>query len=141
MSDGARKGPNRRWLEWEPMKPIITELPKNEPTEPTKPGFEGFVGSPMAARAEIDPEGSGFRGGDGGSALIHRESSVPSRVDCSTAAERVMSPYEWKAATLNQLFLEQGISGQPGRITAETVRDGERKQGRATRWPSADPKG
>jgi hypothetical protein len=34
---------------------------------------------------------------------------------------------EWKAATLNRLFQEQGITGQPGRITAATVRNGERK--------------
>jgi hypothetical protein len=32
---------------------------------------------------------------------------------------------EWKAAALNQIFLEQGQTGQPGRIAAETVRDGE----------------
>jgi hypothetical protein len=34
---------------------------------------------------------------------------------------------EWKAAALNRLFQEQGVTGQPGRITAETVRHGERK--------------
>ena len=28
---------------------------------------------------------------------------------------------QWKAAALNQLFQEQGTSGQPGRITAATV--------------------
>ncbi len=37
-----------------------------------------------------------------------------------------MSWAEWKAAALNRLFLEQGTSGQPGRITAETVLHGER---------------
>jgi len=52
-----------------------------------------------------------------------------------------MSLSEWKAAALNQLFLELGTSGQPGRITADTVRDGERKQRRAIRWSSTDPKG
>jgi hypothetical protein len=40
-----------------------------------------------------------------------------------------MSWYEWKARMLNRLFLEQGVTGQPGRITAETVRHGERKAG------------
>jgi hypothetical protein len=34
---------------------------------------------------------------------------------------------EWKAAALNRLFQEQGVTGQLGRITAETVRHGERK--------------
>jgi hypothetical protein len=36
---------------------------------------------------------------------------------------------EWKAAALNRLFHEQGATGKPGRITAATVRDGERKAG------------
>jgi hypothetical protein len=34
---------------------------------------------------------------------------------------------EWKAAELNRLFREQGATGEPGRITAATVRHGERK--------------
>jgi len=34
---------------------------------------------------------------------------------------------EWKAAGLNRLFQEQCTSGQPGRITAATVRHGERQ--------------
>ncbi len=32
---------------------------------------------------------------------------------------------EWKAAALNRLFLEQGVTGRRGRITAATVRHGE----------------
>jgi hypothetical protein len=36
-----------------------------------------------------------------------------------------ISWYEWKAKELNQLFLAQGVAGQPGRITAETVRHGK----------------
>jgi hypothetical protein len=32
---------------------------------------------------------------------------------------------EWKAHMLNQLFKEQGLTGQEGRITAATVRHGE----------------
>jgi hypothetical protein len=35
---------------------------------------------------------------------------------------------EWKARVLNRLFQEQGVTGQPGRITAATVRHGERKR-------------
>ena len=42
-----------------------------------------------------------------------------------------MSPEEWKAAALNRLFQEQGKTGQPGQITAETVRHGDRKAKRA----------
>ena len=36
---------------------------------------------------------------------------------------------EWKAENLNRLFQEQGVTGQPGRITADTVRHGERNAG------------
>lgn len=35
---------------------------------------------------------------------------------------------DWKAAALNRLFLEQGVTGRSGRITAATVLHGERKQ-------------
>jgi hypothetical protein len=40
---------------------------------------------------------------------------------------------EWKAATLTRLFLEQGATGQPGRITASTIRRGESPLGEAAR--------
>lgn len=33
---------------------------------------------------------------------------------------------EWKAATLNKLFQDRGVTGKPGRTTAATVRHGER---------------
>ena len=39
-----------------------------------------------------------------------------------------MSWAEWKAEMLSRLFLEQGVTGRRGRITAETVLDGERKR-------------
>jgi hypothetical protein len=35
---------------------------------------------------------------------------------------------EWKAAKLNRLFQEQGVTGRPGRITAATVLHGEKKR-------------
>lgn len=34
----------------------------------------------------------------------------------------------WKADALNRLFHEQGRTGKPGQITAETVRDGRKKR-------------
>jgi hypothetical protein len=37
---------------------------------------------------------------------------------------------DWKAATLNRLFQEQGVTGQPGQITAAIVRHGEAGYGR-----------
>jgi len=33
----------------------------------------------------------------------------------------------WKAASLNELFLEQGVLGQPGKIRPETIRRTETK--------------
>jgi hypothetical protein len=42
---------------------------------------------------------------------------------------KAMDWAEWKAAALNRLFQEQGTTGKPGRITAATVRHGERKAG------------
>jgi hypothetical protein len=41
---------------------------------------------------------------------------------CSAAA----SWAEWKASALNRLFQQQGVIRRPGRITAATVRHGER---------------
>ena len=40
---------------------------------------------------------------------------------------RWMSWYEWKAESLNRMFQKYGVLKQRGRITAETVRDGEEK--------------
>jgi hypothetical protein len=50
------------------------------------------------------------------------------RFSRDTAGAR-LSPEALKAAALNKLFQEQGVTGQPGRIKAETVRDGEHKAG------------
>jgi hypothetical protein len=49
--------------------------------------------------------------------------------DHEAAREEVwMCWCEWKARALNRLFQEQGVIGEPGRITTETVRHGlERK--------------
>jgi len=57
-------------------------------------------------------------------------------VDSPTATELVMSWAEWKAAALNQLFLELGRTGQPGRITADTIRHGEKAW--MTSWKNRD---
>ena len=43
----------------------------------------------------------------------------------ATRSEVWLSWAEWKARELNRLFQEQGVTGQPGRITAATVRHGE----------------
>jgi hypothetical protein len=36
---------------------------------------------------------------------------------------------QWRAVALNRIFHQQGARGQPGRITAATVRHGERLRG------------
>ena len=47
---------------------------------------------------------------------------VPSEMDrCSEGTAWA----QWKAAALNKLFQEQGVTGKPGRITAATVQHGE----------------
>jgi hypothetical protein len=46
----------------------------------------------------------------------------------SKSEPRAMSWAEWKAESLNRLFLEQGVTGSAGRITAAMIRDGERKR-------------
>jgi hypothetical protein len=38
-----------------------------------------------------------------------------------------ISWFRWKANALNLLFQEQGITGEPGRITASAVAHGERR--------------
>jgi hypothetical protein len=44
--------------------------------------------------------------------------------DAEDARQEVwISWCEWKAREMNRLFLEHGLTGEPGRITAETVRD------------------
>ena len=48
---------------------------------------------------------------------------------------RGISPYEWKARALNQIFDEAGGGENGGSITASTVADGELKRRWAERWP------
>lgn len=92
-----------RWLNWRSGARITEASPQGEPTKPSKPGSVGSVGSISTPAAEI-------------------------AVDCPKREERVMSWCEWQAAALNRLFLEQGATGQPGRITPETIRRLEQKQ-------------
>jgi hypothetical protein len=107
--------PNRRWLTWQPGGRIIEDSGDTEPTKPSEPGFDGFDGSSQSESAKIHLT------------LAHRNSneSPQLEVDLSTASERVMSWAEWKAGALNELFLELGTAGQPGRIAADTILHGE----------------
>lgn len=93
-----------RWLNWRSRDRITEESPEIDPTKPSKPSSVGFVGSISTPAPKI-------------------------AVDSRKRQERVMSWCEWKAAALNRLFLEQGQTGQPGRITPETVRGAEQNAG------------
>ena len=97
-------GPRQnRWLNWRSRAPITEESPDQEPTKPSKLGSVGFDGSTSTQAPNI-------------------------AVDSRRCEERVMSWCEWKAAALNRLFLEQGVTGKLGRITPDTVRQAEQKQ-------------
>lgn len=140
MSAGSRARSNRRWLDWKPTDQTNADSTQGEPTKPSKPGFVGFVGPISVGPAKIEPELNPSRGPSGvpqgishagesvsGSPNERKESIQPG-VDCAGKQERVMSWSDWKAAALNRLFLEQGLTGQSGRITGDTVRHGQRKQ-------------
>lgn len=105
----------REWLEWQLSAPITAGSADIKPTKPSKPGFVGFDGSV--------PDENGNLAGTGKEL---EDASRRTQLDCAAEPERVMSWAEWKAAALNQLFLEQGSSGEPGRITAETILHGKR---------------
>lgn len=140
MSAGEQTPSDRRWLDWTPTHRTIADSAGSEPTKPSKLGFVGFVGPLSVAPANIEPERIPSCGPSGDHQEIshpgepdsgapnEREESIQSGVDCASKQERVMSWAEWQAATLNRLFLEQGLTGQSGRITADTIRHGQRKQ-------------
>jgi hypothetical protein len=87
-------------MDWRPKAPILANSAESVPTKPSKPRSVGFEGGTSGESPEI-------------------------RVGPSTT-ERWCAWAEWKAAALNRLFQEQGATGKPGRITAATVRHGER---------------
>ena len=132
MNGGEQAPIHRRWLDWSPTDRILADSPQTEPTKPTKLGFVGFVGSPSATPANVEPEKCAAYGnldtaaaGRSVSTLSRVANPIDSEVDSPTRRERVMSWSAWKAATLNRMFLEQGVAGQSGRITAETVQHGQ----------------
>jgi hypothetical protein len=75
---------------------------------------------PKRERASLQPAIDALRRGKAEALTLLMAESQPS------AAGAAISWYESKARMLNQLFAEQGVAGQPGRITAATVRHGER---------------
>jgi hypothetical protein len=95
-------------MDWKPKARVSADPAESEPTKPSKPGFVGFEGGASAESPEIK--------------------AGPDRAE-DKLDEQGVSWAEWKAAALNRLFQEQGVTGKPGRITAATVRHGERNAG------------
>jgi hypothetical protein len=94
-----------RWMDWKPKLCATADSAESEPTKPSKP-----VSSSQS---------------DGSVGFVGATPGEFSKIDKG----RVTPWAEWKAAALNRLFQEQGVTGQPGRITAATVRHGERNPG------------
>jgi hypothetical protein len=99
-----------RWLDWRPKAQILAETAENEPTKTTKTVSVVFVGAIPGGSPEIEV-GPEPRPG-------------PATDQADLLETRGVSWAEWKAAALNRLFLEQGVTGKPGRFTAATVRGG-----------------
>lgn len=91
-----------RWMDWQPKTQISAETAGTIPTKTSKTVSVVFVG---AVPAEI-----------------HKIEKGP---------EQPGMPWEeWQATALNRIFLEQGVTRQPGRIKPETVRHGIEKGAR-----------
>jgi len=133
MNDPAASPvPRRSWLGWRPGESIMANSASTEPTKPSEPGFGGFDGSSSAKFTEIGAPPDGQTGPLFPAPEYPCGKSITAAVDSATATERVMSWAEWKAGALNQVFLDLGNTDQPGRITADTIRHGERA--RMTNW-------
>src|ERR1700722_10877659 len=107
MSETER---HSRWLAWKPREQILVDSAEREPTIPSEPGFGGFDGSHSSLSANIEPLDCVLRQD------LSQKKRIEPDVDSAFHEERVMSWCEWKAAALNRLFLEQGVTGNPGRI-------------------------
>ena len=140
MSDSnANPVPRRRWLTWRSGDRISADSAGTDPTKPSEPSFDGFDGSSSPVPAEIEAVPSSKSQGLCGPAS-RRTKFITSGVDSSTATERVMSWAEWKAAALNQLFLELGSTGRAGRITADAIRHGEQASMTSSKNQDAEPR-
>jgi hypothetical protein len=93
-------------MNWRAAEQIIGDLEEGEPTKPSKPGYVGSVGSPQEESFDIEVKSRSVE-----EAVREAEQGIPWA--------------DWKAAALNQLFKEYGVTAQPGRITAATFRQCE----------------
>ena len=105
----TRRLNHSRWMEWRPSGQIIGDSAEDEPTKPSKPGSEGFVGAASVGLPNI-------------------QLKSPSAEKVVHGHERAIPWAEWKAAALNQLFREQGVTGRPGQITGATVQHADTRR-------------
>jgi len=110
MTTASMPAKRSRWMGWKPPERILADSAGSGPTKPSQPGYVGFEGDMP-----------------GESPIIQ---ATPQRTNVAVDREPGVSWMEWKAAALNRLFQEQGVTGQPSRITAATVEHGEKKKGR-----------
>jgi hypothetical protein len=135
-----------RWRNWKPTGTGLTK-PVGDPGARGFVGFVSFVSS--GTPSTDDPRGEPQNPVD--TAQTKENKNAAFRCDLAkdqapegfvsfggfvsrhplpdaAADPRWMSWAERKAEMLNRLFLEQGVTGRRGRITAETVLHGERKR-------------
>jgi hypothetical protein len=131
-----------RWLDWKPKARILEDSPRVEPTEPTKapPLLEDSPKSEPTEPSKVPSVGSdGSTSGEVLKIEADPEPAELARAGVLTATEpraphpsdvldsKGVSWEQWRAASLNRLFLERGAMGRPGRITAATIRHGEQR--------------
>ena len=79
-----------RWMDWQPKVRVLADSVEGEPTKPSKPGSVGFEGAMPGDSPNIEV--------------------LPQRANAAEERQRGESWAAWKAAALNRLFQEQGIT-------------------------------
>ncbi len=85
--------------------------------------LDELVGKPVA---DMTTEGISPEGWPESLRELADERAATSAEPETARREVWLSWVEWRAMALNRLFQEQGVTGQPGKITAATVEHGER---------------
>jgi len=128
QSESDGKGmTTRRWLQWRGVSPSrnLEADARCELTKPTEPGFCQFSQFAASHSARIS--------GESRSANIDRSEWDATSVAKMPLALNQEDPpsasyADWKVKALNLPFQEQGLTGQPGRITTATVLHGQRRE-------------
>lgn len=107
------------------MATFLTKWASAEPVKPTTHRSESR--RDVGESASDAPLGPSRPCEDAERAIPPVSLHVKSAPTCTVSAEHEsgLGWAEWKAMSLNRLFQEQGVTGQPGRITAATLEHGE----------------